>query len=280
MRWQADGDARPAPAAPSGRRRRRFLEARRPRISKVNQAREPSRIFRRSKAYLCSENRCENRRDTMDTARQSRNRRSAAVPAAAATPEPACGEFLALSRVRSRCGRDARAPQSSGRARVFHATPALSPSSAPSHSTAPNSPAKLDFPPPRRRRPPHESGPNIPRPSPPPALRPESGRAPLGVRLRRPVFIPSRWSEIWCDWMIAAKATAAGKFIDGRLESAGVWRKAPVSISPPQGRSARFRAGSERAHCGGDAAARKSPDMARGTRFTSGCCFMRTYLRA
>ncbi len=43
-------------------------------------------------------------------------------------------------------------------------------------------------------------------------------------------------------------------------------------------RGAAFPVGSERAHCGGAAAARKIPDTARRARFASGCCFMRTYL--
>ena len=45
-----------------------------------------------------------------------------------------------------------------------HARPVVTPSL--SHSPAPNSPAKLACAPRRRRRPPHKSGPKIPRPSP------------------------------------------------------------------------------------------------------------------
>lgn len=40
--------------------------------------------------HLCTENRGENHRDTTNTERRSRNQRRAAVPAAAATPEPGC----------------------------------------------------------------------------------------------------------------------------------------------------------------------------------------------
>ena len=46
----------------------------------------------------------------MNTGRRSRKQRSAAVPAAAAASEPERWKFVASSRVRSRCGRDDRAP--------------------------------------------------------------------------------------------------------------------------------------------------------------------------
>ena len=60
------------------------------------------------------------------TKRRGRNQRSAAVPAAAATPEPERRKFVAPSRVRSRFGRDARAPESPRAARILpsHERPA------------------------------------------------------------------------------------------------------------------------------------------------------------
>ncbi len=60
------------------------------------------------------------------TKRRGRNQRSAAVPAAAATPELERRKFVAPSRVRSRCGRDARAPESPRAARILpsHERPA------------------------------------------------------------------------------------------------------------------------------------------------------------
>ena len=56
----------------------------------------------------------------MNTGRRSRNQRSAAVPAAAATPELGRWNFVAPSQVRSGCGRNARARESSARARLLH----------------------------------------------------------------------------------------------------------------------------------------------------------------
>ncbi len=69
-----------------------------------------------SRNYAVEPNLLEHR-DTIDTERRSRSRRSAAVPAAAPTPERGLWKYVARSRVRSCCGRDARAPESSRAAR-------------------------------------------------------------------------------------------------------------------------------------------------------------------